>query len=164
MEKKLYFTCKPTTVKKFGSPLLLLLITFSWMASCSKGDNSGAPSKTKSELLVQSSWKFDHATATGYGDVSSAIDACLKDNIATFASNGNLTVTEGANVCSTSYAGTYTWTLQSGETVLHLSAPIFPGGSNDFTLVSVTETTLVLSQTMTVSPYPATTIEVTFIH
>ena len=150
-------------MKKALKALIFLLISISWLAACSKGDNS-SPSKTKSELLVQGSWKFDHATATGYGDVTALVDACVKDNVATFSSNGNVTVTEGANVCTTSLAGTYTWDLQSGETILHLSAPLFPGGSNDFTLVSVSETKLVLSQNMTIAPYPATTIEVTFIH
>ncbi|MDP4261080.1 MAG: hypothetical protein Q8941_01000 [Bacteroidota bacterium] len=139
-----------------------LVIAFAVVTGCGK-DKTSAPAKTKTDLLCQSSWKFDHATAGGV-DISSSINACLKDNIATFSSNKNVVLDEGTNVCSTSYAGTYTWDLQSSETILHISGIIFPGGSNDFTLVSLTETNLVVSQVMTISPFPPTTVEVTFKH
>jgi hypothetical protein len=115
--------------------------------------------------MTRSPWKFDHATASGIGDVSSAINACLKDNVAIFNAAGSMTIDESAIVCSpTSYSGNYTWAFQSSETILHLSAPIFTGGSSDFTLVSLNTTNLVISQVMTVAPYPPTTVEVTFKH
>ena len=144
-------------------PLLLATAVVLIIVSCSK-NNTPAPAPTKTQLITQSSWKFDHATAGGT-DISSMINACFKDNIATFTSEGNMTLDEGASVCTpTSYAGSYTWSLQSNETVLHLSAPIFTGGSSDFTLVSVNSTNLVVSQVMTVAPNPPTTVEVTFKH
>ncbi|HLG38165.1 MAG TPA: lipocalin family protein [Chitinophagaceae bacterium] len=140
----------------------LIIVTLFIITGCGKDDP--APAKTKTELITQGSWKFDNATASGIGDISGAINACLKDNIAVFTSTGSLTIDESANVCSPTYAGNYTWEFQSNETILHLNAPIFTGGSTDFTIVSITETNLVLSQVMTVAPYPPTTVEVTFKH
>ena len=140
----------------------IIVLAFLFITGCKK-DSNPAPAKTKTQLISQSPWKFDHATASGI-DISSSVQACFKDNIATFTSAGSMTLDEGTTVCSPSYAGTYTWTFQSSETILHLSAPIFTGGSNDFTLVSVNETNLVVSQVMTVAPNPPTTVEVTFKH
>ena len=139
----------------------LITLTFVFITACQKDE--APPAKTKTELITQSSWKFDHATAGGI-DISGSINACFKDNIAAFVSAGTMTLDESANICSPSYAGSYTWTFQTSETILHLSAPIFPGGSGDFTIVSITETNLVLSQVMTVGGGPPTTVEVTFKH
>ncbi|MDP9230819.1 MAG: hypothetical protein M3O67_09145 [Bacteroidota bacterium] len=82
----------------------------------------------------------------------------------TFAASLTGTVDEGTFVCSPSYASNFTWNFQSNETILHLSESLFSGGSNDFTLISLTETNLVVSQVMAVSPYPPTIAEVTFKH
>ena len=120
--------------------------------------------KTKTELITQSSWKFDKATAVGLGDISSQVPACIKDNIYVFASNGTGTINESANVCAPSSAGTFTWSFQNNETMLQLSAALFPGGSSSFTLVSLTEINLVISQLMTITPLPPTTIEITLKH
>ena len=148
--------------KQFLSTLSFITIAFLVMSGCKK-DKAPAPAPTKTQLISQSSWKFDHATAGG-NDISGSVNACFKDNIATFTPAGNMTLDEAATVCSPSYAGSYTWSFQSGETILHLSAPIFTGGSSDFTMVSLTATNLVVSQVMTVAPYPPTTVEVTFKH
>lgn len=121
--------------------------------------------KTNTELITQSSWKFDHATSSGV-DISSQIPACYKDNIVAFVSNGTGTVDESTNVCSPSNAGSFTWSFQSNETMLHLSTTLFSGGSGDFTLVSLTETNLVVSQTVILPPPPGTqvTAVITFKH
>lgn len=147
--------------------ILAIVISLSatlFLASCTKEDDNTPAPKTKTELITSSPWVFLSASASGVGDISSQVNACLKDNTITFVAGGNLTVNEGANVCSPPYSGTNTWAFQSSETIVHLSAPLFPGGSNDFTLVSLTETTLVLSQAMTIPPYPSTTVQVTFKH
>jgi hypothetical protein len=47
---------------------------------------------------------------------------------------------------------------------LRSSVILFPGGSTDFNIVSLTSTNLVLSQQMEVSPYPATTVTLTLKH
>ena len=149
--------------KQVASLILCSLAILFLLPACQKDDDNPPATKTKTELISQSSWKFDHATASGT-DISGSVNACFKDNIATFTPTASMTLDEGATVCSPSYAGAYTWAFQSSETILHLNAPIFTGGSNDFTVVSVTETNLVLSQVMTVAPYPPTTVEVTFKH
>ena len=107
--------------------------------------------KTKTELLTQTSWKFDHATASGV-DISSQIPVCLKDNITTFVSNGTGTIDESTNVCSPTTAGNFTWNFQSNETIINLSVPLFPGGSGNFTVVTLNETNFILSQDMVIPP------------
>ncbi len=130
---------------------LLVLIVMSFACSKSSGNNP-TPAKTKTELISQNSWKFDKVTAGAYGDVSAYVDACYKDNLFVFAANGTGTVSEGTVVCSPSTAGNFTWSFQSGETILYVSATLFPGGSSSFTLVSLTETNLVISQPVTLPP------------
>lgn len=131
------------------------------LASCKKSVHV----KTNTELLTQSSWKFDHATSSGT-DISSQIPACYKDNVVAFVSNGTGTVDESTNVCSPSNAGSFTWSFQSNETMLHLSTTLFSGGSGDFTIVSLTETNLVVSQTVILPPPPGVqvTAVITFKH
>src|SRR2546423_4943401 len=107
--------------------------------------------KTKTELLTQTSWKFDKATASGV-DISTQIPACMKDNVTTFVSNGTGTINESTNVCSPTTAGNFTWSFQNNETTLNLSVPLFPGGSGNFTVVTLNETNFVLSQDMVIPP------------
>ena len=132
------------------------------LASCKKSGHV----KTKTELISQSSWKFDHATASGFGDISAQIPACYKDNVVVFASNGTGTVDESTNVCSPSNAGSFTWSFQTNETMLHLSTALFSGGSGDFTIISLTETNLVVSQQVILPPPPGVQViaEITFKH
>jgi len=138
-----------------------IILLSSVFAACKKSTHV----KTNTELVTQSSWKFDHATSSGT-DISSQIPACYKDNVVTFVSNGTGSVDEGANVCSPSNAGPFTWSFQSNETMLHLSTTLFSGGSGDFTIVSLTETNLVVSQTVILPPPPGTqvTATITFKH
>lgn len=145
-------------------PFIKLILAFAILVTIGCNNDTPANPKTKTELLTQGTWKFDKAVAVGTGDITSQVPACLKDNEATFHTNMTLDATEGTTVCAPSYAGTYTWAFQSNETVLQLSAPLFPGGSPDFTIVSLTEVNLVVSQLMTIPPFPATTIEVTWKH
>ena len=132
------------------------------LVSCKKSGHV----KTKTELITQSSWKLDHATAVGFGDITAQIPACYKDNVVAFVSNGTGTVDESTNVCSPSNAGSFTWIFQTNETMLHLSTTLFSGGSGDFTIVSLTETNLVVSQTVILPPPPGVQVnaEFTFKH
>lgn len=142
------------------STILFFGLLFS---SCEKGNND-PPAKSRTELISQGSWKFSSATAMGT-DVSSFVDDCYKDNILTFnASGGTGNMNESANVCSPSTAGNFTWTFQNNENELNVSASLFPGGSGVFTIVSISETTLVLAQDMTIPPYPTTNVQVTLVH
>src|ERR1044071_6901748 len=102
----------------------LISITFLAITACKKDEAPAPPTKT--QLITQGSWKFEKATASGT-DISGNVNACFKDNIATFSGSGTMVLDEATTVCSPSYAGSYTWALQTNETVLHLNAPIFTG-------------------------------------
>lgn len=117
------------------------------LTGCGKDDDSTpTPTpKTKTQLIMQGVWNFDKVFQ-GPTDVSAFTNACYKDNVVTFTSSTNGTVNEGAIVCASPAPATFTWSFQSSETILALNAPFFPGGSTNFTLVSLTETALVVSQ------------------
>ncbi len=128
-----------------------------------KEDTPPPPQPTKTENISRSPWIFLSASANGT-DVSNAPQlACFKDNVITFTANLNGTITEGANVCSPTTAGPFTWSFTTGETVLVLSAPLFPGGTTTFTIVSLDQTNLVVSQAVTFLPPPGT-VTITFKH
>lgn len=151
-------------MRKQTITLSFFALVFFLITSCGK-DKDFTPTKTKTELICSGTWKFDKATASGVGDISSQPAlACYVDNTMTFSSNLTGTISEGANVCTTPAPANFTWSFLSSETILRLSFTLFTGGSPDFTIVSLSETSMVLSQTMTIAPYPATTIEVTFKH
>ena len=108
--------------------------------------------KTNTELVTQSTWKFDNAKVGG-NDVSAFVQVCQKDNIITFVSTGSGTLDEGASKCNSGDPQTtpFTWNFASNETVLHVSTLLFTGGSSDFTIVALSETQLILSQNITIS-------------
>jgi hypothetical protein len=145
-------------------PIIILAILFAGTLSACKKDSDKDKPKTNTDLLTQASWKFSAASASGFGDVSSQIPDCYKDNTYTFVSDGSGSVNESTDVCSPSTAGAFTWNFANNETGLHVSTPLFTAGSSDFTIISLTETNLIVSQTMTIAPLPPTTVEVTFVH
>jgi hypothetical protein len=121
----------------------LLIVT-----GCGKEDEPAVVVKTKTELITKSSWGFDKAMS-GSADVSGSVPACYKDNIVTFTSATNGTVTNTV-VCTPTDTtpATFSWSWQSSETILALNAPLFPGGTGNFNLISLTETALVVEQTV----------------
>jgi len=145
--------------------LSFIAVSFSLIPGCGKDDDPvPPPAKTKTELISTGTWKFEKAMA-GTIDISAQPAlACYIDNTMTFSSNLTGTISEGTTVCTSPAPSTFVWAFQTNETILHLDFILFTGGSPDFTIVSLTETNLVLSQTMTIAPYPATTITVTFKH
>lgn len=152
--------------KQIGFLLVLIAANFFIFSSCNKSDYNPPAPKTKTELIMQGSWKFKSATASGT-DISNQappFDACRKDNILTFTSVSAGNVNEGLTSCSPPEATTFTWSFTNNETVLHISAVLFPGGMNDFTLVSLTETELVVSQFYTPPLGPSILVVITFQH
>jgi len=141
------------------SGLSLSLLIFS---GCNKDDDP-VP-KTKTELITSATWKFGAATVGGT-DVSASLPACQKDNLMTFVSTGTGSVDEGPAKCNAGDPQTnpFTWNFASGETILHISTILFTGGSNDFTIVTINESQLVVSQIITVGGSPQNAI-VTFLH
>ncbi len=127
--------------------ILALLLFFLLLHPAEKNDDPTA-AKTKTELITQSNWKFKSATAGGTDVSSGSFHACQKDNILTFIAAGTGTVDEGPTKCNSGRPSNnfiYLEFCQANETALHISAPLFTGGSNDFTLVSISETELVVS-------------------
>lgn len=124
------------------------------------GSESFTISYTKTYYLAKASWKFSTATANGI-NVSAALQACQKDNILTFQINGNGTMDEGTAKCNAADPQSipFTWNFTTSESVLHISATLFTGGNNDFNVVSISDTQLVASQTIS-----GQNIVVTFVH
>jgi hypothetical protein len=97
-------------------------------------------------------------------DVTAQVPACFKDNTMLFLVNGTGTINENSTVCSPASPSSFTWVFQNNGTEINLSTPIVSGGSTVFTIVLLSDASLVVSQSMTIAPYPATTVELTFIH
>ena len=152
-------------MKKQFSFLFAGLFTVLFIFSSCKKDDTPAPApKTKTELISQGTWKFSAATVGGI-DVSAFLQTCQKDNTLLFVAAGTGTEDEGATKCNAGdpQTNSFTWNFASSETILHVSTILFTGGSSDFTLVSLTETQLVISQMITVSGSSQNAV-VTFIH
>lgn len=107
-------------------------------------------------LIVQAPWKFGKATASGT-NVSAFIESCLKDNLLIFQKGtpkNTGTVNEGATKCNPMdpQMVDFNWDYDANFKKMTLtgvgggSVPILPGGSNEFTLVRVSQTEMVLSQ------------------
>lgn len=146
--------------------LLLVIASGALLTGCKKDkDNDDEPTaKTKTELISTGSWKFSSATVSGI-NVASFIQACQKDNILTFQANGSGSIDEGLTKCNGGDAQTspFTWNFTTNESILHASAIFFTGGSNDFNVVSITDTQLVGSQMVDFGGGPQNVV-VTFIH
>ncbi len=97
--------------------------------------------------------------------VAAFLQACQKDNVATFLAAGTGTADEGATKCDAADPQTtpFTWRFQTNETILFISTPLFTGGNSSFTILSLTETELVVSQNMTISGSTQNVV-ITFIH
>jgi Lipocalin-like domain len=148
--------------KRSFSIFSILVLSLLIITGCQKNDDPVV--KTKTDLLATGTWKFSVAMV-GSTDVTALLQACQKDNVLTFVAAGSGTVDEGATKCNMADPQTnpFTWNFASSESVLHVSTVLFTGGSSDFTLVTLTETQLVVSQMITVSGTAQTAV-VTFIH
>src|ERR1041385_438692 len=126
-------------MKKQIASLLTILGVLSLLPACQKDDNNQPSSKTKTQLITQGTWKFSAATVNGV-DASGYLQSCQKDNIYTFVAAGTGTIDEGASKCNGSDPQTnpFTWNFANNESTLHISTILFTGGSNDFTVVSLT--------------------------
>lgn len=163
--RRYFYLFNPFSMKKKSLLFALTCMAFVFVISgCSKGGDDTPAPKTKTELITKANWKFSDAKVSGVS-VASFIQSCQKDNILTFLAAGTGTADEGATKCNMSDPQTnpFTWSFQTNETVLFVSTPFFSGGSSTFTIVSLTETELVVWQTITLSGVPQN-VEVTFIH
>ncbi|MGQ0737545.1 MAG: lipocalin family protein [Bacteroidota bacterium] len=150
-------------MKKYLSFLAAALPAILFLfSSCDKDDNTP---KTKRELLTQASWKFKSATING-SDASGLIATCEKDNILFFAAAGTGNINEGATKCNATDPDSvpFTWSFSQNETVINLSSAFITGGETNVTLVSLTETELVVSFFYTPPVGPSREMIVTFQH
>ncbi|MEO5948702.1 MAG: hypothetical protein ABIP79_17940 [Chitinophagaceae bacterium] len=147
--KKCFFT--------LASSFFLALVILS---SCQK-DVDTPDTKTKTELLSQGTWKYKSATVSGS---AYSIPACQQDNIYTFLATKMGSMDEGATKCNINDPSPvpFTWSFESGETSILFSVPLF--GANSVTLVSISQTELVLSYPYTPPFGPTLLIVVTFTH
>ena len=165
LKKCLFCVNNPLYMKK-----QLSLLTFMFFAcffvfySCSNKDVTPVP-KTKTELLTQSSWKFNNAKANG-SDASGYLQTCQRDNIYTFAASGSGTIDEGPSKCNGSDPQTtpFTWNFASNETIIHISVSLFNNTNNDFDLISLTDTELIVSTYYTPPIGPSVLVTITFQH
>jgi hypothetical protein len=148
-------------MQKRSLPVLLLLcFCVILFGNCKKSDIV-----TNTDLITTGKWKISTATVVGVGDVTSQIPACYLDNLYTFFSDGTGTIDEAGNVCSPSTAGTFGWTFTNNETKLSMTNNLIPGGTGEFNMVALSETTLTVSQETALIPAPTPlTIQVTFVH
>jgi len=126
-----------------------------FIAGCNK---SADDEPTNEEKIAAITWKFSKATTSGT-DVSSLVQACYKDNTLRFtkASPQNTGfLNEGGTKCNAAdpQERTFTWIYDDSFQKLTVTGTggtvnILPGGSNEFTLVRVSATELVLSQNVT---------------
>ena len=153
-------------MKKYYTSVFIVcfVAALSVLTGCGKDKKDPDP-KTKTELITTSTWKFSGATVGG-SDASTFLQTCQKDNVMTFAAAGTGIVDEGATKCNggDAQSNPFTWNFQSSETILFVSNPLFTGGSSTFTLVSLSETQLVLSQMISLGGGPQQNATVTFIH
>lgn len=151
-------------MKKYFSLITFFVLSFTLLlVSCDK-DKDPAP-KTKTQLLVQANWKFKTATANG-GDVSILINDCQKDNLLSFSASGAGNVNEGASKCTVTDPNDipFTWSFASGETIINVSTPLFANGGTSFTLISLTETDLVVEMPYNPPVGASILMKVTFMH
>jgi hypothetical protein len=140
----------------FASLFILLAILH---ISCSKNDDPAPPAgKTKTEFITKAPWKFesiDPALAQTY-------ITCFIDNTVTFTADGKGTCPDTGTQCNPA-TGNFNWNFTDSESKLHLDATLIPAGSGDFSIITLNETNLVVSQTIT-SPVGPVLITVTFKH
>ncbi|PWU03860.1 MAG: hypothetical protein C5B52_02555 [Bacteroidetes bacterium] len=141
---------------KFSALLLATAVSISFPGACKKDDK---PSKTKTDFLTQSSWKYDKvgidADNNGTIDQDIALQPCETDNIFTFNSNGTGTVDEGPTKCDASDPQTtaITWSFKNNETVLNAS-DLGGSGDEDVNIFKLDDTQLVVYKDTTIASTP----------
>ena len=99
--------------------IALAAFTILFLASCKKDNNDA---ETKTEILTQSSWKYDTRGVDTDGDLKLTgneieIMDCEKDDVYTFSANGTATYNLGADNCGASVSSFQTtWTFFDNET------------------------------------------------
>ena len=144
---------------------LFLVGSFLFLSGCQKSTSEDDNDQTtaKQGQLMASSWKYDNAKIdadnNGTGDTGippSVLQPCQTDNILTFTSTTDGTIDEGGVKCDASdpQSNPFTYTLTNNETVINFSAAIFAGVGGDFKIITLSDTQLALSKSLTIPPSP----------
>ena len=129
--------------------------------ACSKKNDDPAP-KTKTELLTTGLWKISAATVTpallSQTNLYTSMDACEKDNIVKYNTNGTTTTDEGATKCDATDPQTEmgTWVFNTDQTIITKH-----DGTNDptsYKVVELTATTFKISFTESGYTYTLTAV------
>lgn len=151
-----------------------LVFSITIFSGCQKDESTSNTPKTKTELITSKAWKYNDAKIdtdnNGTGDLAlpaGFVESCQTDNTITFTTNGSGSIDEGATKCDAGDPQSipFTWSFTNNETNINFSSAVFAGIGGDFKLVSLTETDLVISQSLTIPPSPfPLTIVATFKH
>ena len=134
--------------------LLILSIIAIAFFSCKKDDADPPATTTKTTILAEQSWKFNNAgldpnkDGTIDTDVSGFVNACLKDNTVSFATNGSGTSDEGATKCNSADPQSipFTWNFASNETLININGNAVAGKGGQYKIISLTNTAFSLSK------------------
>ena len=136
-------------------PIVLALLTIISITACKKG--GGAKSNT--ELLTQTTWKFDNAAldVDRNGTPDSPVppgflQSCDTDNTLTFKSDKTGVVDEGATKCDPAGPQTipFTWTFKDNEQTITLGNVAFGGLNGDVKVKTLNDTKLELHKDINV--------------
>jgi hypothetical protein len=135
----------------FTKPIALAVLSGFILFSCKKNDT---PPATPSSLLSRK-WKESDVTVVIGGVPSSVFSqqqVCQVDNIYEFVANNTFSITEGTTKCSPTdpdVAATGSWALQDNNTKLSITDNV--NGTQVFNLVTLTSSSLVLSDSVVIS-------------
>lgn len=90
--------------------ILTCIAFFLLLTSCNKDKAS------KTELLTQSSWTYQDAKRNGVS-IFASVQPCVRDNVFTFKTTGQLNIDEGATKCSSGdpQSADFPWFFFSNE-------------------------------------------------
>ncbi|MGZ5246062.1 MAG: lipocalin family protein [Flavitalea sp.] len=149
-------------MKVLATALIGMLII---SAGCQKNDND-AP--TKSEQLTAKPWKFSSAGVDANNDgtidtplPSGTFEPCELDNLYIFKSDGTGTADEGPLKCDANDPQTspFGWSLSSDQSQITFTGGGVQGIDGTVKLISLTDSKLVMSQSVDIGiPIPVTVV------
>ena len=148
---------------KFLKATMLLAVIAATLTSCDK-------ELTNTEKLT-GTWKMtastvdpafvDISTGTTYTDVYAKMDECDKDDLLIFEAAGGFKSDEGTTKCdpSDTQTSTGTWVFNTTETTISATSD---GSTEDYKIVSLTETTMTVTNVQTFGGLANYTFTLTF--
>ncbi|RYY14646.1 MAG: hypothetical protein EOO04_29900 [Chitinophagaceae bacterium] len=150
-------------------PVMAVFLVTSLFVSCKKDDDGP---KSNTEKLALAPWKYDKVMVdqdnNGTGDVpgDTQVEDCDKDNLITFKANGTGNIDAGADKCDPQdpQQTAFTWTFKNNETIINFPTAIVEGVDGDVKLISLTESSMVVSKSIDFPPFGSISIILTLKH